>query len=296
MEENHSKIYSPASLQDLFIFMSHNRQAVLYPSFVKKIKAQRERRFVLPQTIVTLEKIEELKRIGRTERYLELGSMVELNKILLLGGNIPDVLSSFLSLCENQSMRNIETLLSALFPEEVSASSSVEEGRNDPLNSSFLAVSGALFALGANYELRSASSSRWVSASRFLTDRRSLAKSGEILVRVRIPFGKWDWTLCRRFAAYDKQKQEEGFAAFMARIQNDTLNEVRVILSGEDLLRDAGGEHLLAGKKLPLSDEDAASYTAMWKSYLEASQKISAFLRKRFLNFIQEAVSNFRER
>ncbi|MDR0539469.1 MAG: FAD binding domain-containing protein [Spirochaetaceae bacterium] len=289
MAEPTSQIYFPLSLQELFAQWLRQPEARLYSCGTRIVKFQRGWHFLLPSKIISLEKIEELKRISRTERYLELGGMVRLNKILSLGHYIPEVLQTFLLLSETESIRNLETLNGAIF-------AGVDDRGDNPLESSYLAVRGAMCVLGASYELRTAANSRWTSASRYSSDLKGEFRNPEeILVRVRIPLEKWDWVLCRKFPAYDKLKREEGYAAFLARVQNDTLNEIRIVFSGEDLLRDTYSEHLFSGKKLPLTKDDTGRFLEHWQTFFENVPGTSAFLKQRYLNFLCEAAKNFME-
>ncbi|MDR2521493.1 MAG: FAD binding domain-containing protein [Spirochaetaceae bacterium] len=295
MAEPANQVFAPVSLADLFAQWARRPEAVLFSCGTKSLRTQRERQFALPQCIISLEKIAELKRISRTERQLEFGAGVKLSKILSLGHIVPEVLRSFIALCDNPALHNIETIGGAIFCGPA-AGEAGETGARPPVESSFLAVRGALYALEASYELRTASGSRWISAARYAAAQKSLLlKPGEILTRIRVPLEKWDWVLCRRLPAYDKQKREEGFAAFLARIQNDTLGDMRLVLSGADLLSVPAGERPLNGKKLPLSAEDAGGYLGLWEEILSGAEETTPFLRQRYLNFIREALSNFTE-
>ncbi|MDR0550870.1 MAG: FAD binding domain-containing protein [Spirochaetaceae bacterium] len=295
MAESTSQIYTPLNLQELFAQWGRQPDSRLYSCGTKIVKFQRGRRFVLPQKIISLEKIEELKRISRTERYLELGSMVKLNKILSLGRIVPELLRKFLELCETEAVRNLETLCGAIFA-GASGHDLTGSTLSTPPESGFRAVRGAMCALGASYELRTASTSRWISASRYSNDlKNEFQNPDEILVRVRIPLEKWDWILCRKFRAFDRQGREEGYAAFLARVQNDTLSEVRIVFSGEDLLRDSYCEHMITGKKLPLSKEETKQFLERWKTFFNGVPGSPQFLTSRCLRFLYEAAVNFTE-
>ena len=306
MAETYNKIFSPQTLPDLFTTWTNNRDAALYAPGTNSLRFDGG---CEPQDgLILLEKIAELKRIGRTERYLELGSMVKLNRILTLGHAVPELLRSLIILSDNITIRNIETLYSAINSGRQPEKPPVDIGASIPLSPTnaelsppppptvFLAIRTAMTALGASYELKTAGSSRWISAARYAHGQQDgLSGEQEIFVRVRVPLEKWDWTLCKHFPSYSAHKYEEGFAAFLARVQNDTLSELRVVLSSASLLRDINSERSITGKKLPLSEEDIEAYTQQWHETLNAAPLISAFLKQRYLNFITESISNFSE-
>ncbi|MDR2491335.1 MAG: FAD binding domain-containing protein [Spirochaetaceae bacterium] len=300
MAETYNHIFSPQALQDLFTTWAYNKDAYIYSSGINCLRFDgggKQR-----NGVISLEKIAELKRISRTERYLELGSTVRLNKILMLGHAVPELLRSLIVLSDTITIRNIETLYSAVNAgcDGQSPPSADSEARSPAPSPAgrppavFLAVRAAMIALGASYELRTAGSSRWISASRYANGRQDgISESQELFVRARVPLEKWDWTLCRHFPSYSTHKYEEGYTAFLARVQNDTLTELRVVLSSADLLRDINSERSITGKKLPLSEEDTEAYIQQWNETIDAAPFSSAFLKQRFLNFVSDSISHF---
>jgi CO/xanthine dehydrogenase FAD-binding subunit len=234
----------------------------------------------LPANILSLEKIDELGRITRTERYLEIGAMVRLTEIIDLGKTVPDAFTETLKGIAGPQVRNLATI-----------------GGN-------LCVSGdaaaLLAALDARYELRSAAGSRWVSALRFSQVSDGL-KPQELLTRIRVPLDEWNYTVYHKFLPLNTDN-EGGVLLLLIKIQKGTLEKIQVVFAGskrdgknpfqpeQTILRDKESETLLEGKNLPLDRRDALHYTKLWKTYLSGMEKPGPLLQAKILNSIEAGI------
>jgi len=241
----------------------------------------------LPVNILSLEKIEDLRRITRTERYLEIGAMVRLNEIIALGKIVPEAFSETLKGIAGPQVRNLATI-----------------GGN-------LCTSGdaaaPMAALEARYELRSAGGSRWISAQRFSSVMESPGHQ-ELLTRIRIPLDQWNYTVYRKFSP-PEPGSEGGVFLLLIKNQKNILTNIQVVFAmfahrasetnqsgkdplwtGERLLREKNSETFLEGKTLPLDRRDALHYKKMWKTYLSGLAKPGPFLQARILNSIEAGI------
>ena len=239
--------------------------------------------FELPESILSLEKIEEMRSITRTERYLEIGAMVRLSEIVALGKTVPDVFSRTLLGIASAQLRNLATI-----------------GGNI---CSFGDTIAPLVALDARFELRSAAASRWIPAIHFSTillqqADRTMAK-GELLTRIRIPLDEWNYTEYHKFRAIDSGG-EGGVLILLVRNQKNVLSRIHVVFSGNTLLgnallKDKNGESFLQGKALPLDKKDANQYRKYWENYLAVLEKPAAFLRAKIIHVIEKGILGLAE-
>jgi CO/xanthine dehydrogenase FAD-binding subunit len=220
----------------------------------------------LPEHILSLERLEDLRSITRTERYLEIGAMVYLNEIIALGKTVPSAFSQTLQGIAGPQVRNLATL-----------------GGNICIAGD---VTAPLTALDARYELRSASGSRWVPAIRFSTEQKSLAE-GELLTRIRVPLDEWESAIYRKFQI---QEGEGGVLIILVQNQKDTLTRIQVVFAGEVLLREKESESFLKGKALPLNRRDVVYYRKCWETYLEGLEKPGILLRARIINAVESGI------
>jgi CO/xanthine dehydrogenase FAD-binding subunit len=268
-----SQIFYPSNLQELFNTLNRFGPADIFSSDACRLYSQGGGTLTLPQIIISADNLAELHNISRTERYIETGSMVSLNQILKLDKAVPEALRQAFDCLYGRPLRGILSIGGII----------CQTSDLEPL-------AAALIALDVRCELRTASQSRWISARRLTgAGKQGVFYPQEILYRVRIPLEQWDFTLCRRFDSVNED--ETGFIVFLARIQNDILSDVRIVFSGLSVIHDKNCETSLIGKKLPLTQKDAAAFTGIWEDCLD--DKLPPFLRARILLFIENAIGRF---
>ena len=244
-----NQVFFPSAFQELFSAWNRFPDALPYAGGTGFLHEQGRHVPVLPRNIISLDSVEELQKISRTERYLEIGAMVKLNKIIQLGKVVPDVLTRCLQWIGGAQIRNIATI-----------------GGNICFPYRRLDSVVPLIALDAQYELRTAQSTRWVPASRF----SSLAKQ-ELLTRIRIPLEPWTYSWYRKFRT-DGSYEPGGDILFLMRNQKNILTHIKIIYSGPTILREKNSETMFLGKSLPLSRKDAEAFVDCWKTYLSGPE------------------------
>jgi CO/xanthine dehydrogenase FAD-binding subunit len=270
-----AKILYPATVAELFSEWDANKDALLFSQGATSPQKHADGSFLLTGTLIVPDGIAELKKINRTERYIEMGSMVTLNRLARLGKIVPEAVLLALRSTATFLLRNPTTIGSCV----------CKQSTPDPVIASFV-------ALDAKYEFRTAQGSRWINASQFSAQGSVIAPK-ECFTRIRIPLEIWDYTYCRDFSAKESGDNGNEFAVFLARIQKNILSEVRVIFSGQTILRDRESEITLVGNKLPLDKKTAAAFLDLWKKYLEENESRSAFQNAKLLNFIDSAIRYF---
>ncbi|MDR0599853.1 MAG: FAD binding domain-containing protein [Treponema sp.] len=234
----------------------------------------------LPRNILSLERIEELQRVTRTERYLEIGAMVKLNGVIALGKTVPAALTSAIKGVAGPQLRNLATI-----------------GGNILISGDCAAP---MAALDARYELRGAAGSRWIAAPRFPSlffgreEGKETSAPRELLTRIRVPLDQWTRVVYRKFLPEDS-RGEGGVLIILIRNQKDVLTHIQVAFvltppRGASLFRDKDSETFLAGKALPLDRKDAIHYGALWNTYLTGRGKPGLPLRAKIVNVIEESV------
>jgi CO/xanthine dehydrogenase FAD-binding subunit len=269
-----NQIFSPSSLQELFAAWTRFPDAVPFAGGADLLRNQGKRLLSLPRNILSLERLEDLHRITRTERYLEIGAMVKISEIIRLGKTVPEPLTQSLLGIASPQLRNLITI-----------------GGNVCNPSRRLDSVAPLIALDARFELRTARENRWVSASRFSALPGPLAlESQELLTRIRIPLEQWQYSLYRKFPDPYPADESGGGAVFMARIQKNILIDLRMVFAGQIVLRDKHSETALAGKQLPLDRRDAAHFAELWKTFLYAVEAPGFMLREKLYNFVESCI------
>ena len=275
MDVNYSQVYYPSSFNELFSVWDKNPNACLYAGGTEIIWRQAKNIPDLPDVILSLDNIIELRHITRTERYLEIGAMVKLNSIIWLGKTVPQILCTCLENIAGVQVRNLATI-----------------GGNICCSSRLLDTSAPLVALDAQYELRKSSSTRWVAASWFHSEQGTL-KNGELLTRIRLPLDKWDYSFYKRFPYSDIYNTE--VLVFLAKTRKNTLIDLNIVFKGESILRNKNSEGLLIGKSLPLSRKTAVDFVENWTEFLKERLEINDLLKNELICCIEYNIFNLSE-
>lgn len=272
-----NQVFFPSAFQELFSAWGRFPGAVPYAGGTGLIRGQSRQALELPPVILSLDKLEDLQRISRSERYLEIGAMVKLSQIIRLGKIVPEALSRCLENIAGAQLRNIATI-----------------GGNICYPAERLDASAALTALDAQYELRSAQSSRWISASRFSSLPGPTALNPqELLTRVRVPLDRWNYSVYKKFSG--DRLGSGGVVVFLVKTQKNALTDIRVVYKTATILRDKNSEAILVGKQLPLSRRVAAEFVENWEAFLSGIQNLDELSQKELLNFIELNVYNLTE-
>jgi CO/xanthine dehydrogenase FAD-binding subunit len=271
-----NQIFFPSGYTELFSAWDRFPQAVPYAGGTGIIRG-RGKTLELPAVILSLEDIEEMHRISRSERFLEIGAMAKLSRITGLGKIVPSALRHCLENIAGPELRNMATL-----------------GGNICFPDRRLDCPAVLTALDAQYELRSFQSSRWVSAVRFFADPGpdtgpTVMNPREILTRVRVPLDHWDYSVYKKFGDTGREGRT---VVFLTKTQKNVLSDIRIVYKTDSILRDRNCESVLIGQQLPLSRKIADEFVEHWEAFLAENQNIDELSRRELLNFIEMNVYN----
>jgi CO/xanthine dehydrogenase FAD-binding subunit len=274
MAGQHNQVFFPGSLGELFNAWTRFPDAVPFAGGTEIIRGQRSSSLILPKNILALSGIEELSRMSRTERYLEIGAMVKLRDIIRLGKIVPEALTRSLEGIAGPHLRGIATI-----------------GGHICHAGCRLDCTASLIALDAIYELRNAQNARWISAARFSQPGRLALEKQELLTRVRIPLDQWDFSAYRKFGDRDSGT-EGGVLIFIMKNRKNTLTSLRTVFAGECVLRNQNSETSLTGKHLPLSHRDVQDFLTRWGETLSGPEKPSPLIKSEILGYIESLVYN----
>jgi CO/xanthine dehydrogenase FAD-binding subunit len=268
-----NQVFFPATFGELFSAWGNFPDAVPFAGGTEIMRHQGFRVPRLPHNILCLDKLADLRRITRTERYLELGAMVTLNEIIYLGKAVPEVFIRCLEGIAGPQVRNLATI-----------------GGNLCHKAWRLDAFAPLLGLDALYELRSATSVRWIAASRFASLSSALTlNERELLTRIRIPLEPWDYSAYKKFK-WQETGESSGSAVFLVRSEKNGLTGLRVVFAGGVILRDKQSESLLIGKRLPLDKKDVMGFIERWNMYLDGLGNTDALFRSNLLKFIESCL------
>jgi CO/xanthine dehydrogenase FAD-binding subunit len=253
MTANADNFYLPTSLPEFFTDWFKAPLAEPFACDALQLVKQSGQLIEIPPQYISLDFIGELKKISRTERYLEIGSKAALRDILKLGRSVPAILRQVLEGAASPFLHPLISLGACVQP---------KSQRSE--------IAAALTALDARYELRlSPASSRWLSASRYAALTEQGAGFGrELLTRIRVPLEEWDYSIYRKLRQVDDVGTGSMVLLLLTKMQKDILTDIRVVLAADTVYREKSAESFLTGKHLPLAERDAEPFVSFWRDYL----------------------------
>jgi len=277
MEPMTNQVFFPVSFGDLFAAWNRFPEAVPYAGGTNLIGRQGNNILNLPPVVLSLDKIEELFNITRTEQYLEIGAMVRLNSFLRLGKMVPHSIIKCVENIACVQVRNLATV-----------------GGNICTTSRILDLPVPLIALDAQYELRTINSARWVSSARFHSNtEENVLQKQELLTRIRLPLHQWDYSIYKKFSGKGLFSGET--LVILAKTQKNMLSDIRILYKGSSIRRNKSGETVLNGKYLPLNRKTAEEFIENWKIFLANKSEETEYFKKALLNCVEESVFNLSE-
>jgi CO/xanthine dehydrogenase FAD-binding subunit len=238
-----SIIYTPKNLSELFQIYNKFPEAMIYAGGTSILLNQNTKNIKLPQNVISLKRVDELQKLKRTERFLEIGSAVTIGKLLEKASNtMPAILQKALLQTANPAVRNIATL-----------------GGNISVSEKRMNGYPVLFLLDAQLELKRPGKTRWVDIKKFLNEKNQpdfLPK--EILTRIRIPFD--DWNYQKYYVIGDRTLQSSDYFLFCAlgKIEKESINHFKFVLTegDKDIYRSRTTEDFFIGRRLPLNAKE----------------------------------------
>jgi CO/xanthine dehydrogenase FAD-binding subunit len=259
-------VFTPRTLGDLLTLKSRKPEVALYAGGTYLLHGEKEKYPRLPRALASIAHIDELRRIHRTERYLEVGASVSLSQIMEIGGRtIPSILNQAIRTMATPPVRGLATM-----------------GGNICVQERRLTLFPVLFVLDTRVELRELGSSRWVPISRLTAQDGSLDLAPtEVLTRIRIPLGDWNVHCYRSLSSDPNWNRWSLSFCGLAHTDREVLTDFRFSCGsiGKYLLRNREIEAELVGRKLPLPARERNAVCLLFNEYLEStgSSSISSY-------------------
>jgi len=268
-------------MMELLILCRQRPEAALFSGGTWILRSQRSRRFRLPEALVSLRGIDELRRIGRTESRIDIGAAASIQRILTVARTrLPRILRETLESIAPQGIRSLATL-----------------GGNVCVPERSMTGFPTLHILDAKLEFRRLGSSRWVpvTSSRDASGTL-LIQPGEVLTRIRIPLQPWNVQHFRRIGETPFVEDSNYFSlAFVGRVQRRVLADLRFAVASASpaIYRNRDLENLLVGRRLPLPPRDVSLFLETFDEDIAGSgTRLSGFLRSRGLAVLRRLLSN----
>jgi CO/xanthine dehydrogenase FAD-binding subunit len=251
-----SDVHYPEDLQALLNLMRSLPDLLLYAGGTGLLRERGSRVLSFSPAVACLHRIPELRKSARTEGYIELGAMKSISEILsMASGTLPSPIDQIARGMMTHPLRNLATL-----------------GGNLATPERFMDLWAPLACMDALVELRSQESAKWVNLNRLVTqDGRPAFPKRTLLARVRIPLDAWDCILVAKTGVRDWPAEDTGIFLCMAKTGRGIIDEFRLLWAGERMIRSRDIEANVSGRKLPLSEREAAIFQADYRKHFSSA-------------------------
>ena len=276
-------IFHPENLNDLLKLYQEHPDALIWAGGTALVREQESRRITLPKKVIHITGVEELQRISRTERFLEIGACVPISRIIKVGQHVlPKAFEHSLRKIGPPALRNMATI-----------------GGNICHRQRRLNTFGILSLLETRLEVRRAGGSRWIYLPRlFSKTGTSTLEKGELVTRLRIPFVDWNLQFFQKIGnPFSSPKRSLTFTA-LTEVKKGEVTDFRIAFTflGTSMLRDRELEAFITGKKVPLVDKRRNEAREMFRGTLAGtSGEVTLFQKQRALRLLQWYLSALHE-
>lgn len=278
-------VYYPDNLGEFLQLRRRKPDALVYAGGTFILKGTETRLVPLPQEVISLQWVEELKRVSRTDRYVELGAGCSLARIVEVGRNV--LPGSFVQAFSTVAPMGVISLAT------IGGNLSVE----DHVLSSYPLV----LAADSRIELRRHGHARWIPIGRLRDERGQLTlESGEIVSRIRVPLESWNVQVFASFGRPYIWESEPVVFAGLAKTDTGVVDDFRMVFSAHDriLFRNRELEAELVGRRAPLPAREAQGFMRRLEGLLAETRsargsRLSSLQRRRVLGSARRMISRF---
>lgn len=191
--------------------------------------------------LLALSNIKELQTVNRTDRFIDIGACVSLNRVLKLPNTAAlDPLKTAILTIGSSSIRNRASLAGNI-------------GSPHSFGSTF----PALNCMEAAVEIRSLGGSRWIRIHELISETGlPLMPPASFISRIRLPIKDWSYHCTIRQGDSLLPGSNNISLAALANVEKKAISEIHIVLSGAKVLRLRNLEMNLTGKRLPLAGKD----------------------------------------
>ncbi len=279
MAENNIHVYTASTIQEVLYYLKNTKDLKVYSGATLCKKQLYGTKIVLPEQVIFVANIDELKEITKTERYIEFGSSVTINQILEVGKNrIPPFLFEAAASIASHNVGNIATI-----------------GGNICNAPHKMSLYSPLLALDASLEIRSSSETQHIALSKFTE-----MPMGFFLTKIRVPLAEWHTaTYIKLGSPYEQNEKSASYTFLADSSKGTTLDDLRIAFAGMVTFRSRELENTLIGARLPLSEKDCVNLLdKASRLYAEEVEKESIaeniFIKSQFLSLLEQSLDELK--
>ncbi|MDC7222863.1 MAG: FAD binding domain-containing protein [Spirochaetales bacterium] len=278
-----AKIYYPASLGELHNLIKTEGTGTFYSGRMYPEKEETPGRYYnLAEELISLDGVEELKRINRSETYIDCGSAVPFTALFNKAGHIlPSILMKTVRKAYNPAQLCLTTPAGLLYSGKIPTP-----------------VSLLFNVMEVSYEIRRLKTHRWrgISAVNHWIYHNQLFKNGEIdlkegdvVMRIRLPSNTWGQARIERI----QLGKTPLYLAMTSQINRNYISNFRFsyALEGGELFRERDREAHISGRNMGSASRETEliSKKAAEKLGFEGNEKLIRAIFNSLGNFLYQS-------
>ncbi len=270
-------IFAPKSMNELLQIREQHPDTILWAGGTAIMREHTDSVPFFRKGIIHLSGVDELRKIRRTERYLEIGAGVPVKKIINVGQHVlPFALAQALTSIGPPGIRNLATI-----------------GGNISCRGRRLNTFSVLLLMDSIAELRRSGKSRWIQMGRLNSIHQN-----EVLTRIRIPLKNWNLQYFKSIG--DPILNPLHAISFTVLIETGKgiISSLRFAVGniGKNTLRSIDFETYLTGKKLRLTTRELETACNLYQSFTDGIEgEMTPFQKDRANRFVQWFLRELRD-
>ncbi len=266
-----SRVYRAHSIQEIQKILKASASAIPIAAGTSFSVNNDDEQLNIGDEILALSSVPELKMMHKSDRYIDFGSCVTLDEIILRGKkHVPPVLYEALTHAGNVAIRGLATIGGNL-------------AMKNPFTASFL----PLLALDAQCEVCTEREFFWISSSKYLTDDTLDRRA--VLTRVRIRDEEWTHYVYKKIKN-GQYVDEIPVFLFLARVQKNMISDAHFLFADKGLVRAKEFDSLVVGRTLPISKENITDISHKAREIFPSSLFANVFNKQCFFNLIEKTL------
>lgn len=269
-----SLVYTPTQLTEALTLYEKNPDALIFAGGTAILAAQKTRVPVFNRQIISLQSVEELLTIKRSEGFVDIGAALPLAEILRRRESrfLPPLVRETIQSIGTPALRNQATI-----------------GGNICTKNHKLLLLPVLVILDSFLEVRSRKTTRFLEVRRFLNDQDIIElDQGEIITKIRIPSAQFNLHGFTTLPGCVVRSHDYFMMAFAARKNRSILEKVHFAfnIDGKHLFRSKQATDRLIGKNFPLSPTEIQEELTFFETKVEEQLPfLPYYKKKRILNY-----------
>lgn len=280
MKNRGSRFFQPETLFELIQIAEKEESITLLAGGTSLFKENREYNLTLPGAIIVLDKINELKKENRTERYFEFGSMITIEDIINTSQkNLSPILLKGLSSIAPYPIRNIATIGGAVGDKKIISD-----------------ILPILIILNCKVEVINFSEkkkkAKWESISQYLSSKES--KGLHLITRIRIPLNTPSYYKYYKTGDDFNLFSEISFSA-IAEIEKSNISSISMAfnINNRFIIKIKDIEDSLIGQRIPVSYKNRDSLTLFIENSLSSYKELRDFHKYQMTQIILSFLEDF---